>query len=128
MNKKGFTLVELLATLVIIAIVMGVVLPSATRVSDENKEKTYEEYKKMMIEYAQISSLKNRESGIIKLSELEELGKVKRDCTGYVERISKNPYQFVAYIKCPKCGTIKYKSNGFNEINVLGENNCEENE
>ena len=128
MNKKGFTLVELLATLVIIAIVMGIVLPSASRVSNDNKEKTYEEYEKMMIEYAKISPLKNNASGIIKLSELEELGKVKRDCTGYVERISSNPYKFKAYIKCPICGNSKYITNGFDDIIVLGENECEDDE
>lgn len=100
MNNKGFTLIELLATLVIIVIVMGIILPSASRVSSENKEKIYAEYKKMMVEYALVSSLKGQD--VIKLSELEELSKVKRDCIGYVKLISSNPINYEAHIKCVK--------------------------
>lgn len=82
MNKSGFTLTELLVTIVIIGVIMGLVIPSATRLSRENKNKIYEEYKNMMIEYAKVSKYKDRD--YIKLTELDELQKVKNECQGYV--------------------------------------------
>ena len=124
MNKKGFTLIELLATLVIIVIVMGIVLPSASRISQENQEKIYHEYENMMEEYAIVSPLKGQD--IIKLSELEELTKVKNDCVGYVKLTNTNPINYEAYIKCPKCGLdSKYKTTLFDESKVIGEVDCE---
>ena len=83
MTKKGFTLVELLATIVIIAFIMGIVLPSATRVSKENNEELCLAYKKMMVEYAETSP--KSKHIYIELSDLDELSKIKDDCNdGYV--------------------------------------------
>ena len=42
MNNKGFTLVELLATLVILALVMGIGTYSITTIINNSKEKNYE--------------------------------------------------------------------------------------
>ena len=123
MNKKGFTLIELLAVIAIIAIIMGIVLPSALRMSSENKNKIYHEYENMMEEYAIISPHKGE--NIIELSQLQELGKVKNDCIGYVKLKSTNPIKYTAYIKCPKCGDSKYKSQGFEESIITTEVDCE---
>ena len=43
MNQKGFTLVELLATLLIIGVVMGVTIPNVTGIFNQNKVTTYAE-------------------------------------------------------------------------------------
>ena len=117
MNKNGFTLVELLATIVVIAIVMGIVLPSALKVSRDNSDKTYKEYEKMMEEYALISVYKGQ--NVILLSELEELGKVKNECeNGYVVRISTQPLEYKAYLSCDKYITPNYNENIINNSNT----------
>lgn len=103
MNKNGFTLTELLVTIVIIAIVMIMVFPSAMRVSNDNKNRLYEEYARMMEEYALVSPLKNRDNVDtlgIGLHELGDLDKSISDCSGYVLRESVSPLKFKAYIKC----------------------------
>lgn len=44
MNRRGFTLVELLATLVVLGIIMGIVLVSTTSRFDDTKNKTEEAF------------------------------------------------------------------------------------
>ena len=97
MNNKAFTLVELLATIVIIAIVMGIVLPSAVKVSNENKDKLFEEYKKIVEEYALVSSKKGEAT--IDITDLDLPEKITRDCTGYVQLVNN---KYIAYIECNK--------------------------
>ena len=108
MNKKGFTLVELLATIVIIAVIMGLVLPSATRISRENKDKMCDAYMSMMVEYAQTSKFNNR--FYIDLDELDELKKVKDECDGYVTIDYDGDIKlYVAHLYCPNgCQTDDY--------------------
>ncbi len=99
MNKKGFTLVELLATIVIIAIIMSLVLPSVMKVSDNNKKRIYKEYENMMVEYAKISYLNDQD--LIDLIDLDELEKVKNECSGYVEIDHSTPIPtYTPYITC----------------------------
>lgn len=43
LNNKGYTLVELLATVVILGIIMAVTIPNITGISDQNKITTYAE-------------------------------------------------------------------------------------
>jgi type IV pilus assembly protein PilA len=82
-KKKGFTLIEMLAVIVIIAIIMALVLPAATRVRNNNKTRIYKEYESMMVEYAKVNELNYQDS--IDLIDLDELEKVKNECSGYVE-------------------------------------------
>ena len=49
-------LLENVKEIIIIAIIMALVMPSATRVSQNNKKRIYEEYENMMIEYAKVLS------------------------------------------------------------------------
>ena len=108
MNKKGFTLVELLATIVIISLIMSLVLPSALRLSQENSDTIYHEYESMMEEYAAISDYKDQD--IIHLSDLQELNTVKKECKGYVvvDHTSSN-LEYKAYISCGD----KYITDGY---------------
>ena len=118
-NKKAFTLIELLTTIVLIALIMGLVMPSAMRVSSENKNRMCEEYANMMEEYAAISPLKD--NYYIKLTELDELSKVKEDCSrstecpdcgGYVfVDHTTNPVSYKAYLSCKSgCSTEGYNA------------------
>jgi len=44
MNRKGFTLVELLATIIVLAIVVGITVPSVSSVIRKSKEKSEEAF------------------------------------------------------------------------------------
>ena len=101
MNRRGFTLIELIATILIIAFIMSIVFPSITRVSKENDKRMYYEYENMMIEYAQVNVNNNNNNSIINLNDIDGLDKVKKDCEGYVT-INRDitPPKYQAYIKC----------------------------
>ena len=104
LNKKGFTLMEVLTVIIVITIIMMITLPLVDSISNRNKEELYKSYEKMMVEYAMASSKKQ---GTISLSELNGLDKIKNECTGFV-KIDDNNYN--AYIKCPKEDGSKYKT------------------
>jgi len=54
MNQKGFTLVELLVTLAIIAIISGLVFPNLTRMISKNKTQKFEYYSNTLKEGAKL--------------------------------------------------------------------------
>ena len=57
MNKKGFTIVEILGVIVVLAVIMALVIPNLTKSSSNAKERLYETkvemIKKAAILYAQ---------------------------------------------------------------------------
>lgn len=53
MNQKGFTLMELLATIVILSIIMLIAVPNVINTLDKNKRSTYVEDAKKMITLAE---------------------------------------------------------------------------
>lgn len=53
MNNKGFTLVELLATISLLAILMMIAIPNVAGVVNRNKNKTYVEDAKKMVSLAE---------------------------------------------------------------------------
>jgi prepilin-type N-terminal cleavage/methylation domain-containing protein len=117
MNKKGFTLVELLAVIVIIALIMTMIMPSVSKVRSSNKTRIYSEYETMMTEYARISELNTQNT--IDLSDLDELDKVKNECTGYVTiNHSNTPATYQAYINCGE----EYQTSGYNSSMDLSYN------
>ncbi len=108
MNKKGFTLMELLASIVIIGIVLMIVYPEITKISKKNNDDLYKSYENMMVEYATVSKFNNR--NVIKLSELEDLMQIKNECKGYVTiNHGVTPNEYKAYIRCGE----KYKTTGY---------------
>lgn len=48
MNKKGFTLVELLAVLVLISLLMGLAIPGINKISSNMKKKSYNQKVKLI--------------------------------------------------------------------------------
>lgn len=54
MNRKGFTLIELIATIVIMALILIMVMPSITALVNNNGDKSYEYYGDSLMEAAEI--------------------------------------------------------------------------
>lgn len=100
MNRKGFTLMELLATIVILGLIMLIIFPSITKLMKNNDSKKYDTYERMMVEYAIVSDILPDANNNIKLSQLNELADVKKECVGYVHVIDKSKNEYKAYISC----------------------------
>jgi len=111
MNKKGFTVVEVLAVMIILGLLMLLVVPSINKLMKDNDEKKYSTYEKMMEEYAKVHP--DRMRGIVYLSQLDNLDEVKKNCDGYV---LVHPYYNIydAYITCGENGD-KYETLGFDD-------------
>ena len=110
LNKKGFTLVELLATIVIMGIIMALAFPTVMGMIDSNKRKQYESFERSMTEYAK--AYFEESTGTIGLSSLKQVGLtgIDEECVGYV--LSNDNYK--AYLKCGD----DWETNGFNTNNA----------
>lgn len=53
-KKKGFTLVELLATITIMGLITVMVTPSIVKLQDNNKTKQFQMYAKSLVEAAKV--------------------------------------------------------------------------
>lgn len=62
LNDKGFTLVEVLAVLVILSAIMAIALPSITSPMERNKGKQDESKKEMLTSFAEIYVADHRNS------------------------------------------------------------------
>ena len=62
LNNKGFTLVEVLAVLVILSAIMTIALPSITSSLERNKDKQDESKKEMLASFAEIYVADHRNS------------------------------------------------------------------
>lgn len=60
LNKKGFTLVEMLAVVVILSVLMAIMVPSVNHLIKEHQENLSEELKKSMLSAAKIHLSDNR--------------------------------------------------------------------
>ena len=60
-NEKGFTLVELLAVLVILAIILAIAIPSITSIVDSTKKSAFESDVKMLIKGVEYKLLQDPE-------------------------------------------------------------------
>lgn len=115
MNKKGYTLMELLVVIVIIGLILLFVYPAINEMINKNNTEMYTQYENMMVEYAKASSTKatiSRQNIYLKLSSLEGLEQVKKDCKGYVhlKYVTNKPNEYKAYISCNN----GYKTTGYN--------------
>ena len=131
-NNKGFTIVEVLAVVVILGLLSGFAIVSVSAILDKAERNHYATQQKNMIMAAQSYAQDNRNilpkeiggSRIITLKELqnrkyigEVLDRSKNTCSNgnldengsYVEifRYSKDGYSYRPYLKCPKYETGK---------------------
>lgn len=111
MNKKGYTLAELLAVIVVIALLMMIILPNVVKIQKQNDEKKFNEYEKMMIEYAEIYKGNNTLLTLQDLNNLGLKGIIEDGCLGYVMiDYNTNPYTYNSYISCGE----DYTTSGYN--------------
>ena len=103
-NKKGFTLLEVLTSIIIITILMMITLPLINSLSKKNSNELYHSYEKMMEEYVIAGQNKNKET--VLLSEIDGLDQIKKECKGYVSISQDNPPIYKAYIKCGDFGDL----------------------
>ena len=105
MNKKGFTLMEVLTVIVIITILLLVTLPLLSTLNSNNNEEICKSYARVMEEYAQINN-KSKVVGTILLSDLEGDGikKIIDDgCSGSVSVSNSNgTFKYEAQLECSK--------------------------
>jgi len=119
MNKKGFTLVELLAVLVLIALVSMLTFPNLRNLMKNNNEKQFTTYEELMVSYAKSFPINryvdSEGNGHICLNTLK-MKKIndKMECNGYVQ-ISRNT--FTPYLVCRQNGEQIWKSK-VNEIDT----------
>ncbi len=83
MNKKGFSLVEMLLVLVLIAIVSMIVLPNISKMTSSSKEKEIDGYLKLLEENLNLYVIDKKESIVWNNNQTEitydELKKVNPD-------------------------------------------------
>lgn len=60
LNNKGFTLIEVLAVIVILSVLMAIMIPSVGTLIQKNKEDSYESLKKSIISATKIYLSDNR--------------------------------------------------------------------
>ena len=119
MKKKGFTLVELLAVIIILSLVLVIAVPSVNKYIKQSKEKAYDTQISTIIEAAQAYAstnpelLPNRENISVKVT----LGQLKS--AGLIKEEVKNPNDDKYF---DDALTIKIKKNKENYIYEVVEN------
>ena len=110
MKKDGFTLVELIAVIVLIAIVSMLTFPALNNLRKNNNEKEFTTYQDMMVEYTKAipnyrykSYVCLKDLGIKKINESME-------CNGYVN-ISGNT--LTPYLSCTQDGNSLYRTENY---------------
>ena len=109
MNKKGFTLVELLAVLVLLILVMMLIVPSLKNLSNANKRKEYTTYEDMMVEYTKtIPGYKNKSYICLKDLNMQPITE-NIHCNGYVISNTLKPF-----LSCKnKNNELIYETSGY---------------
>lgn len=117
--KKGFTLLELLAVMIILGLILAITIPSIGDVIDRNREKLFLESENRMLDAAKSYTLENTSSlpsvvgtstkidmtVLVSGKYMEQIKDLKDDdvdCTGYVliTKLSDN-YEMLPYLSCP---------------------------
>ena len=111
MNKKGFTLVELIAVLVLIILITLITFPNLRNLMDNNGAKEFTTYQDMMVEYAKTMSPNKYNGNYVCLSNLgmEKINNTMK-CNGYVV---KSGSTYTPYLYCTQNGEKQYQTNGY---------------
>lgn len=127
MKNRGFTLVELLAVIVILAIILAVAIPTISVLIEKSRLEGYKTNEKMLLKASKIYLASNSNlypadlnyASIIKLDDLITLGYLNvkdvkdgsTSCQGYVSIVKMNDVDYL-YNPYIKCGT-NYQTVGF---------------
>lgn len=107
LNRNGFTLVELLAVIVILAVLALVAMPNVTRLMNDSRKNAFITEVENFVTYAQTSYTNSQINGTITNSADESL------ITGQTFNNASYDYYCVSYAKLVSGGFIQ-KSNGDN--------------
>ncbi len=107
LNRNGFTLVELLAVIVILAVLALVAMPNVTRLMNDSRKNAFITEVENFVTYAQTSYTNSQINGTINNSADESL------ITGQTFNNASYDYYCVSYAKLVSGGFIQ-KSNGDN--------------
>lgn len=111
MKNKGFTMVELLATIVILGVIMLIAVPSVTSVLTKNKKQTFIDDAKIFIALAEATARKNNHLyDCYTLNSSTDIGKCYNIST---QDIEKSPYdkkylEISRVLQCQKGGDYYY--------------------
>lgn len=118
-KKKGFTLVELLAIIVILAIIAVIAIPSVKTIINNSKTRTYLNNEERLVDAAKLYLTRNTDkipkdignTTEIKLSDLQAskyIGEIKsvfnknNNCNGYVivSKVADQKYDYTPHLNC----------------------------
>ncbi len=112
MNKKGFTIVELLGVMALLALVLLLVVPGLSKLSGKNTKEEYETYLDLMVQYTKTYPNYKSKSYVC----LKDLGIKKINesviCSGYV-RITNSGSTLTPYLSCTQNGRQIFKTDTF---------------
>lgn len=89
MNKKGFTLVELLAVIVILAVILTIAVPNMFKIINKSKEDTYNNQVTMIIDAAKKYVVTEEVTVAVSPGTCINLSAIVT--AGYLEKTPKNP-------------------------------------
>lgn len=111
MNKQGFTLVELIAVIVLIALVSMLTFPNLNNLRKNNNEKEFITYQDMMVQYARATpNYRNREYICLNELNIKKINE-QMDCSGYVTITSSNI--LTPYLSCSQNGNKLYETDNY---------------
>ena len=117
--KKGFTLIEILTVIIILAILFVIAVPQISKIINNSKTSIYKRNEEVLIKASELYTLRNQEYYPASIGDtteitLEELQEVKyisniinpenknEECNGYVlvTKTKEDEYEYVPHIKC----------------------------
>lgn len=119
LNKKGFTLVELLVVLVILAVIMSIAIPSVTSSIERSKQKQKDAKIELIVSAAELYVDRHKNTftagSDVTVKELIKEGLLTKEQ-------AKDPFNEGRTL----CGTVKYKVDNTYEWNdtSLSQSNC----